>query len=885
VISGDPGIGKTSLLGYARGRAGSMTVLDCQGVEAEAGLPFAGLSSLFAPVLHLAADLPSPQAEALAGALALGPPAPGDPFAVAAATLSVLGSPEHNGCLVLVDDAHWLDEESLSALTFAARRLQTEGVVILFAVRTGEPDPLSGHPLERIELTGLDLDSARELLSRGPRPIAGEVTRALHEASAGNPLVLTEVPAMLSAAQVSGHEPLEGPLPIAHAIELAFGQRIEPLSAEAKTALLVAAAADSPAVAAIEGALGELRVGPAALEELERERLVTLSNAQLRFAHPLLRSAVYHSASGAERRAAHGALAAALDAERSLERRALHLAAATMGTDARAAKTVEAAALKARERGAPAVAARNFERAAQLSASEGERARRLLEAARDWAMTANGERASTLLTDALERAEGTAERAEIQRLRGYVELRAGRIPAALALLRSEADRAEDVDPASAAALLCDAAVTHMLTGDMAALRSESERARRLAAGHEPTVEALATLIYAEALVAIGETEEGLRLLSAGEPLVSEPAPAVGAAEAVGMAGHCLMWVEEFERSGEVLETLVDRARESSAVGVLIYPLAAQAQLLHRLGHWWRAISLAAESERLARDTGQVGLLALALGVRARIEGSRGDEGACRAHAEEALAITRALGLDAVGGYSVAALGALELALGNAVQAIRQFTELRAINEAAGGDEPGWLVYHGDFAEACLVADQPERAEPILRDLERRVRKPGRWAQAVLDRLRGLQEPGDGFVEHFEQALRHHQGLPMPFEVARTRLLYGERLAKAGHHDAAQLQLSQAAEAFDALGADAWLGRARAASGADGAAPSRPTVSTAAVEQLTSQEQQVAFHVAQGLTNKEVAAALFLSPKTIEYHLSSIYRKLDIRSRTQLARLL
>jgi len=383
LVRGDAGIGKSALLRFAHERAGDLLVLRARGIETESEIPFSGLADLFRPVLGRLDRIPSAQADALAGALALRPPVPAARFSVSAATLSLLAAAaEDGGVLVLVDDLQWLDAESAEALLYATRRLGDEGVAVLLAHREGEPARVEAGGLPQLTLDGIDAEAARKLLDQTfARPIAPSAVERLVELTAGNPLALAEIPALLTDAQLAGDEPIPEPLPATAAVERRFRGRADALGPQARRALLAAAADDSGDLNTILAAARALGAEPHDLQEAELAELVAVEAGRLEFRHPLVRSAVYHGATPPERRAAHRALAEALDAPAAADRRAWHLAAATLEPNEDVARALEEAAGHALSRSGYAAAASAFHRAARLTPVREARAFRLLRAA------------------------------------------------------------------------------------------------------------------------------------------------------------------------------------------------------------------------------------------------------------------------------------------------------------------------------------------------------------------------------------------------------------------------------------------------------------------------------------------------------------------------
>jgi DNA-binding CsgD family transcriptional regulator len=862
LLHGPPGIGKTALLRWTIEDAADFTVLRARGMESESDIPFAGLAELITPLLGHVDELPGVQAAAIRGALALGPATPTDRFTVPAALLSLLArAADERPVLVVIDDAQWLDDPSLEAFLFAGRRLGQEGVVMIGAAR--EMGRRVEMPwLDRMAIAPLPDGDARELLDRA---IAPGVADRLVSTAAGNPLALLEIPGLLSDAQLAGREPLEDPLRPGTNVERAFAAAIEALPETTRRALLVAAAASTRRLDAI----ARTGVSLTDLEPAEEARIVTLSEGELEFRHPLMRSTVYHAASLSERRSAHSALAAAVEGAE----RAWHLAACAVAPDETVATALEQAALDARGRGAHATAMRDLGRAAQLTPDAEPRAGRLLAAAGDAVRCGAPERALGMLDEAAALTEDPLLLADAERLRGHVELRRGSPSVAHERLVREADRVRSRDPRRAAAMFLEASVAHMVTGDFHALIESAERARALSAGTEPVVELLATAVIGAGQVALGEIEPGVAALGACEPYLMEADPLANV-EIVGLAGAAAVWVEDWDGAARILSRVLGAARDASAVSALIHPLAVNAHLDLRRGRWAAALAGASEAVELAEDTGSLALLPHALAALTLVEAGLGHEADCRRHVER--------GLDAVPGEGVhlhAALGLLELGLGRIPEAIEALeTAERGLQRR--GVSSTVVPLRPDLVEAYVRAGRREEAEAVLTRLE----PVSSWARATAARCHGLLAPDEDVRGAFETALALHDELPMPFEKARTQLAFGERLRRAKQRAEARQPLTEALDAFERLGARPWAERTRTELRATGG-PAGARRQHAAAEQLTPHELQIAVLVAQGMTNREAAAALFLSPKTIEYHLGQIYRKLDVRGRSQLARLM
>lgn len=489
VLRGEAGIGKSVLLEYAHERAKGMTILSARGMESESELAFWGLADLLRPVLDRLERIPARQAEALRGALALGPPGPGHRYAVAAATLSLLAAAaEEAPLLATIDDAHWLDASSAEVLLFAARRLGAEGIILLLSLREGEPTSLEPIGLPLLVLAGLDRTSSQALLEGAVRHISSEVSERLFQTTRGNPLALLELPSLLSEGQLAGREPLEEPLPAGPGIERAFLRRMAKLPPDTQRVLLLAAASESGEMDVITLAAKALDVEPSALQPAESAGLVALEEGRLEWRHPLLRSAVYQAAPGTDQRAAHQALAEAL-AGHSADRRAWHLAAASLSPDEEVAQALEQAGLAARQRTGHAVAASAFERAARLTPGDEGRARRLLEAARDLQLVGRMDRALELLDDALAHTIDPLLRADIQHLRGSTEMWAQEPANARELLVAEATRVEPLDPGRATRMLAEATIAWTMAGECRAALETARQACAVAERGDPMTQA------------------------------------------------------------------------------------------------------------------------------------------------------------------------------------------------------------------------------------------------------------------------------------------------------------------------------------------------------------------------------------------------------------
>ena len=879
VLSGEPGIGKSALCRWAVAQAGGMGVLSVRGVESEVELAFAGLAELCAGEMEQVGLLPEPQARALEAALARRDAPPGDRFAIGAAVLSLLAVAAGSGSvLVVVDDAQWLDASSAAALLFAARRLRGEGVALLVATRPGGVFDLERTGLPRVTLTGLDLSAALALLDRAHGALPADVAQRLVDRSEGNPLALLEVPLVLSEAQLAGEQPIEDPLPVGATLERVMLHRISGLPTADRQGLLVAAASGGERVQAVVDALGALGLAGSALESAEQAGVVSIVGERFEFRHPLLRSAIYHGASGPARRAAHGALARVT----SGEPRAWHLAHATVGEDEVVAAALERAGLMARRRGAPAAATAALERAAGLSGPGEGRVWRLTEAARDAHIAGRPAGAMRLLDDALAGSPGPAQRAEIQLVRGRILALQGELDIAYTLLVEEAQRIREIDPDRSAAMLAEACMNCFLGADVHKAMTTAHDACALAARAGPAVQAFAGVMLAGALVLSGERAQAAAQLDRFLALLRQADPLSEAGELVSIAAQCYFWLDRCDLACDLLTGLTASARKASAPAALLLPLCCRAELDLRVGRWAMAAAQFEEAAHLGDEMAHSVFAAYALECLAHLAAATGDEQSCRDHAAHALALIDKHHNELGRLYVHSALGLLELSLGRIQPAIRRLEQARDLAELHGLVEPNVVHWQADLIEAYVRAREPARAQHALATLERQAQRTGgRWALGTAARCRGLLATDTQADAHFAAALEHLEAARAPFEIARTHLCHGERLRRAGRRTDARAALRLATERFDQLGAKPWATRARVEQRATGERPRRRQ-DTPDRDQLTAHELQVALIIADGASNREAAAALFLSPKTIEFHLAHIYRKLGVRTRTELA---
>jgi DNA-binding CsgD family transcriptional regulator len=873
-LVGEPGIGKTALLSYAAEQAVGLQVLRARGIESEAQIPFGSLLELIRPALVMLEKIPSPQAAALEGALALRPGTAHDRFAVGAATLSLLAAyAEQDPVAVLVDDAQWLDGSSAQALLFAFRRLVADPIAVFIAVREGEPSLLDGADLPVLRLGGLTSDEAAALV----RGLAPEAALRLHSVTAGNPLGLLELAADVQGLALA---PAGAPVLVSARISGAFLRRAGLLDQAARQALVLAATSENGDLPTLERAAARLGIDLSALAAAESAGLVTLHAGAVEFRHPLARSAIYTDAPASQRRDAHRAFAAALP-DRDVDRRAWHLAAAAAGTDETASAALEQVGLRSRDRSAYATAAAAFERAGRLTAS-GERRATLWRASAEAGWLAGfTNRAVVLLGEARAATSDPVTLVEIDELTGRIATRCGPVMRGHAILTAAAERA---DPERAVAMLAEAAVACFYAGNPAEMLSVAERARdKLPASPSIRARFLAEMAAGMARILGGDAADGAEAVHEAVALAESSAGLRDDLQLIPWLTLGPLFLRQTGGGRPLLEHALQTARARAAVGALPFVLNLIARDEAATDRWAAAAATYQEAIDLARESGQQTELAFGLAGLAWLQARRGREQDCRDRAAEALSLSRELGMGLCEIWATVALGELELGLGDAARAASHFEQQQQLLR-------GLAITDVDLSPAAELADAYTRlgrgneAQRVGAEFMAAADAKGQpWSLARALRCQGLLAGDTDFTAYFERAMSLHEQTPDAFEAARTRLAYGERLRRARNRVLAREQLRTAADTFERLDARPWADRARAELAATGETRRRRDPST--IDELTPQELQIALLLTAGKTTREAAAALFLSPKTVEYHLRHVYQKLGINSRDQLAQTL
>ncbi|MFH8349871.1 AAA family ATPase [Streptomyces sp. NPDC018045] len=885
VLRGAAGIGKSALLQQMTHEVTpDVTVFSAVGVESEAELPFAALHQLLLPLLTSMDQLPPPQSDALRSAFGL-QSTPADRFLVALAALTLLSEASRTTpLLLLVDDAQWLDAPSADALLFVARRLGAEAVGIVFAVRDNSR-PFTAPGLPELHVDPLAPADAETLVARHlPQAAPATRDRLLREAG-GNPLALTELPLALSRAQLDGAAALPEELPLTERLQRLYRHRVGDLLARPGNACLLAAAEGEGELAVILRAADDTDRAMDELAAAESAGLLTLDQQRLRFRHPLVRSAFYQGAPLSLRRAAHIALAEALDV--SDDRHVWHRAAAAVGPDQQVCRLLAEMAARVRRTGGVATATKALRRAAALAPSSSLRAQLLIDAA-DCAWTAaETVQAEALLKEAEPLVDRPALRARLMRVRGAITHASSDPSVACATLLEGAELVGDSDPHLAQESLAMAARSAWVADDPGRLTHIAGMLERLATadGGRPGISQ-------------GESPDAfarhLRYLSgfAADRTAAPTSPADADMRGARIPDawicrddpHPWVWPPTFlphllnvtRPLRDNLQRAVDTLRRNGAIGTLPMSLAPLVALQAVTGPWSEATAHADEALSLALETGQLGAASHLRAMLAWMAAAQGDSARCLLLARESLdvAVPRRIASAVTLGHW--ALGLNSLAERRPAHAAQVLGEVCAADGAAGHFMLRRLVLP-DYVEASVRAGEPHRAEEALR------RIGGLHPHLLAARLRcqALLAQGDRAEKLFTAALDEDD--ISPFETGRTLLLYGEWLRRERRIKSARSQLRLAETQLRRIGALPWarLARMELAAAGDRSAQAATPARADDDPSLTVREHQVVHLAAQGLSNGEIGARLFLSPRTVGYHLYKAFPKLGVGSRAQL----
>jgi DNA-binding CsgD family transcriptional regulator/tetratricopeptide (TPR) repeat protein len=877
VLRGEAGIGKTALLRHLIESASDLTVARAVGVESEMELPFAGLHQLSGPMLDRLERLPAPQREALEIVFAMRAGAAPDRLLVGLGVLSLFSEvAEDSPLLCVVDDAQWLDQASALTLAFVARRLLAEPVGIVFAAR--EPGEELQH-LPELPLRGLRDGDARALLESAVRFILDERVRdRIIAETRGNPLALLELPRGFTAAQLAGGFGLPPALSLQGKIEETFVRRIRTMSDEARRLLLVAAAEPVGDPLLLWRAAKPLGVGPTAGEDLQTHGLLTIRE-RVTFRHPLVRSAVYGSATIEERRAAHRALAEATDREADPDRRAWHMAAAAPAPDEQIASELERSAGRAQARGGLAAAAAFLQRAVALTVDPEKRTDRALTAARASLDAGAFEVARRLLSTAEAGTPDELQMAQVELIRGGIAFASSMGSAAPPLLLEAAERLARLDVKLAREVYLDAWGAALFAGRLAAGGDLYDVSRAARSAPRPTgplrpsdllLDGLAALITEGTLRGASALREATRAFldqSAG----TQPNFRWGWLATIPSN---VLWDENSLHA--INSRQLQAARDTGALARLPIDLTAWAFVMALRGDFGAASAAIAEAEAVTRATGSR-LAPYAAVLLAALRGREADtlpliESVIR----DAGAAGQGIGVQWaqwVSSIMFNGLGRYDRALAAAERAAEEMPQLFI---------SGWA--RPELIEAAVRSGKSERATAALELLVEVTSTAGTdWAMGINARSRALMSEGKTAERLYEEALAHLSRARLRPELARAHLLYGEWLRREQRRVDARAQLHPAYEQFSAIGMAAFAERARRELLATGERVRKRSVETR--DDLTAQERHIGGLARDGLSNQEIGARLFLSPHTVAYHLRKVFSKLEITSRNQLIQVL
>jgi DNA-binding CsgD family transcriptional regulator/tetratricopeptide (TPR) repeat protein len=873
VIRGEAGMGKTALLDYAAESASDLRVVRAVGVESEMELPFAALHQLCWPMLDRLERLPSPQRDALGTAFGLRAGPPPDRFLVGLAVLSLLSEiAEKRPLVCVVDDAQWLDQASAQALAFAARRLLAEPVLVVFAAR--EPS-MEFRGLPQLVVEGLRDADARELLGAVVRwPLDERVRDRIVAETRGNPLALLELPRGLSPAELAGGFGLPDVPPLLARLEESFLRRVESLPEETRLLLLVAAAEPVGDPALVWRAARRLGLSIEAGGHAGAAGLLEIGGRVV-FRHPLVRSAVYRAASVSHRQKVHAALAGVTDPEVDPDRRAWHRAQATSGPDEDVAAELERSAGRARRRGGLAAAAAFLERAVGLTLDPARRAQRALAAAQAKHLAGAPDAALGLLAAAQAGPLDDLERARLDVLRAQIAYSQNRGSEAPPLLLRAAKRLELLDVGLARETYLDALWAARFAGRLAPGSGVLEVAQAALAAPAPPHPP-----HAPDLLLEGLATQFTKGYAAGVPILQQAVSTFRSKNVSGeeelrwlwLAGEAAVVVWDDESWDVLTARHVQLAREAGALSVLPVALTLRIGAHTLTGRLLAAVQLIEEARTLTEVIGSYlppyGPVILAAW--------RGREAEASKLIDETLREVASRGE----GQGVAAAQWARAVLYNGLG--RYEKALAAARLAS--EHPEGLAFSNtaplELIEAAARTGQTEGAAGTLRRLSERTSAGGTdWALGVEARSRALLSEGEAAERLYREAIERLSRTRVRAELARAHLLYGEWLRRENRRVDAREQLRSAYKMLTTMGIEAFAQRARRELLATGETVRKRTVD--ASDQLTPQEAQIARLAADGQTNSEISSRLFISPRTVEWHLRKVFTKLGISSRRQL----
>ncbi|MEY2402274.1 MAG: hypothetical protein QOJ08_2385 [Ilumatobacteraceae bacterium] len=856
-VRSDAGMGKTTLLNWLATQT-TAAVICVTGSESDAELAYSGLASLMKSIEGLCVDLPHPHAKVLADAVGSG--STQGQLTVGAATLAALAAASEQGpLLVLIDDAHWVDEPTCAALAFALRRLHDEPVVAVLAERTGVSSTFDNAGFETIELKGLNADDAAGILGADTDR---HVAQRCVDAAEGNPLALVEMARCLDHEQLAGRAPMPVVLPVGNQVIRSFVGRIAALDDEAQQAVAVVAAALDTNARDIQAAVDRFAGGRAGLSAGEAAGITRLTPESVELTHPLMRTAIRNAIGSDSMREANAALAQVVG---DADKRAWHLAAATIGPDEAVAQELEHVAVVADQRGAWSAAASTWERSAALSSDAAERYRRLLAAgtsrwnsADPFAAIAVLDEVVAMCDDPLVRCDAIAIRSEgiawmIDEARGVDEL------------AHEARRISTIDPTRAVGLFIRAALHCGLAGRPLDSQHLARSAVEVAEPLGMPMLLVAKAVRAMSSQRLGDRDGAEADFDADSILSSLPIEMLDAKLLPILQAVALTRItqERWDEANEILDASMAAARYHGLASVLGFSGALQGEMYLRRGRLTDAV-LSSVFDVDLNNTPDLPTASFGLAVLARVEAVLGRTYSARDHAEAAIARARRVGMKVLETWGLSALGHAALTTGDYVEAAEHLRRAHRLHSDVL--DAGDLWYQGDLMEALLAIGAVDETADVVAEVTAKADvSKSRWGGAVAKRGQGMLH---GRPDELRESADELAALGAPFEQARSLLLLGER---HGDHEASRMSL----RIFERLGAEPWAAQARRIAG-----PVAPTSSSLA-SRLTNDELRVAVSVARGRSNRQVADELYLSPKTIDNHLDAILHKLGIADRDEL----
>ena len=877
VLRGDAGVGKTALLEHLVESASDLKVARATGVESEIELAFASLHQLCAPMLDRIERLPAPQRDALRIVFGLSAgPAP-DPFLVGLAVLSLLSEvAEQRPLLCVVDDAQWLDRTSARTLGFVARRLWAEPVGLVFAAR--EPGEELRH-VPDLEVHGLPDGDARALLSSAVQfMLDAPVRDRIIAETRGNPLALLELSRGSTAAELAGGFGMLPAQALPRRIEEGFVRRLASLPQDSRALLLVAAAEPVGDPRLLWRAAERLGIGPAAAERAEAEGLLAIGE-RVTFRHPLVRSAMYRSAPPEDRRAAHLALAEVTDPEADPDRRAWHRAAAAPEPDEKVAMELERSAARAQARGGLAAAAAFLERSVALTQEPAPRAQRALAASQASLHAGEFEAAARLLAKAEAGALDELQRARVELLRGQIASASSAGSEAPGQLVRAAKRLEPLDVSLARETYLDAWGAALFAGPLAGgstLLDVSRAAR--SAPPPPRVQRASDLLLdgLAVLMTEGRAAAAPMLKQGVSAYLREEIPVEKGLQWGVLASTAAVTLWDFDGWDAVITRQMELTRDAGALAPLSIALNGKGIVVAWRGDFGAAALVAAEADAVTEATGTriapYGALLLA--------GLRGREA-------EAIALIEATIEDATAGGEGLAVQYAHWTMAVLYNGIGRYEEALAAAQRASDDTPELFVSAWALTELIFASTRTRKEGRATDALERLAETTSAadadWGLGILARSRALLSEGEAAESSYREAIDRLSRTRLRPELARSHLNYGEWLRREHRRVDAREELRKAHAMLTAIGMDEFAERARQELLATGEHVRKRSVDTR--DELTAQERHIAQLAREGLSNPEIGARLFLSPRTIEWHLRKVFAKLGIRSRRDLTKVL